>query len=156
MRSKTNDWSTIPAIMEMNCRGWLRLVLACAVISMMAARTSGVDSLKISGRVTGGSGKHTIYVALWDAESFLKQPVQRVRIEPGTTASFQFQIAAGRWALSAFEDQNDNGVLDMGVFGPKEPSGFWHAFRAWRKPRFDDVAVQVDRDITDANIELKK
>lgn len=132
------------------------MVLACAVISMIAANTSGVDTLKLSGRVIGGSGKHAIYVALWDEQSFLKQPVQRVRIEPGAAASFQFQMPAGRWALSAFEDQNDNGVLDMGVFGPKEPSGFWHAFHAWRKPRFDDVAVQIDRDMANANIELRR
>jgi uncharacterized protein (DUF2141 family) len=140
----------------MNRRASLRVVLVCAALFMIAANSSGVDTLKLSGRVIGASGNHAIYVELWDAQNFLKQPVQRVRIERGAPTNFQFQIPAGRWALSAFEDQNDNGVLDMGLFGPKEPSGFWHPFHAWRKPRFDDVAVQVDRDITHANIELKK
>lgn len=140
----------------MNQRLLLRIILAAATIFIMPARVNGGDSINLSGKVIGGSGKHAIYVALWDAQNFLKQPVQRVRIEPGAIPSFQFQIPAGRWALSAFEDQNDNGVLDMGVFGPKEPSGFWHPFHAWRKPRFDDVAVQVDRDTTSVTIELKK
>ena len=43
----------------------------------------------------------------------------------------------------------------MGVFGPKEPSGFWRPFHGWRKPRFDDVAVQIDQNTTDAEIKLK-
>jgi uncharacterized protein (DUF2141 family) len=140
----------------MNWPTVLRVVLACAAIFMIAASSNGVDMLKLSGRVMESSGKHAIYVALWDAQNFLKQPVQRVRIEPGAAANFQFEIPAGRWALSAFEDQNDDGVLDMGTFGPKEPSGFWHPFHAWRKPRFDDVAVQVDHDMTNIDIELKK
>jgi uncharacterized protein (DUF2141 family) len=57
--------------------------------------------------------------------------------------------------VSAYEDKNGNGVLDMGLFGPKEPSGFWRPFHAWRKPRFDDVAVDVGRDIADANVTLR-
>ncbi|HUN61922.1 MAG TPA: DUF2141 domain-containing protein [Candidatus Sulfotelmatobacter sp.] len=140
----------------MNQRLLLRISLTLTATLIILAGSRGGESIHLSGKVSGGSGKHAIYVALWDAQSFLKHPVQQVRIEPGAAASFQFQIPEGRWALSAFEDQNDNGVLDMGVFGPKEPSGFWHPFHGWRKPRFDDVAVQVDRDTTDVTIELKR
>lgn len=140
----------------MNQRLFLRISLAVTALLTILISAKGGNSISLSGKVTGGSGKHAIYVALWDAQTFLKDPVQRVRIEPGAPGSFHFQIPAGRWALSAFEDQNDNGVLDMGVFGPKEPSGFWHPFHAWRKPRFDDVAAQVDRDTSDITIELKK
>ncbi|MBV8842790.1 MAG: DUF2141 domain-containing protein [Bryobacterales bacterium] len=64
-----------------------------------------------------------LYVALWEADGFLKRPVQQVRIEPGAERIFRFEVPAGRWAVSAFEDRNGNGVLDMGFFGPKEPSG---------------------------------
>src|SRR5205807_5889173 len=52
----------------------------------------------------------------------------------------------GRWALSAFEDRNGNGVLDTGLFGPKEPSGFWHPFTGHHKPRFEEVAFVIDQD----------
>ncbi len=57
--------------------------------------------------------------------------------------------------MSAFEDKNGNGVLDMGVFGPKEPSGFWRPFTAWRKPCFADVASQIDRSLADAQVMLR-
>jgi uncharacterized protein (DUF2141 family) len=57
--------------------------------------------------------------------------------------------------VSAFEDLNDNGILDMGFFGPKEPSGFWRPFHAKRKPRFDDVASQIDNTVSDADVKLR-
>jgi len=75
-------------------------------------------------------------------------------MRPGEPAEYHFEVAPGRWALSAYDDLNDNGKLDMGAFGPKEPNGFWKPFHAWRKPRFDDVAVEVDHDIGNADIRL--
>ena len=103
----------------------------------------------------GASGKSVLYVALWQAENFLKLPVQQVRIEPGAEPIFQFEVPTGRWAVSAFEDRNGNGVLDMGLFGPKEPSGFWRSFTSWHKPRFEEVASLMERDNTNADITIK-
>ncbi|HEX4308820.1 MAG TPA: DUF2141 domain-containing protein [Acidobacteriaceae bacterium] len=103
-----------------------------------------------------GPRSHAVHVVLWDAAGFLNKPVKEIVIEPQASPDYHFEVRAGRWALSAFEDENDNGKLDMGAFGPKEPSGFWRPFHAWRKPRFDDVAAEVDRDVTDADIRLGK
>ena len=109
----------------------------------------------VSGSVSGASGRHPVYVALWTEQTFLKTPVQSVRIAPGDETRYQFTVPPGRWAVSAFEDRNDNGVLDMGLFGPKEPNGFWRAFTGHHKPRFEEVATVVDHDVSDANIALK-
>ncbi len=125
-----------------------------AVILATCAIGFGANTVTLSGKVTGGSGKHTIYVALWDEHNFLHKPVQQIRIAAGTTPDFHFNVPPGRWALSAYEDKNENGKLDMGLFGPSEPSGFWHPFHAWRKPRFSDVAVQVDYEIDGIEIKL--
>jgi uncharacterized protein (DUF2141 family) len=137
---------------------WLvaAIIITSAAISTAPGQTPAPALVNLSGNVSGGSGKHAIFVALWDRSGFLKHPVQQVRIEPQAEPHFQFQIPVGRWAVSAFEDANDNGVLDMGIFGPKEPAGFWRPFHAWRKPHFDDVAVQIDRNTTDADIRLKR
>ena len=110
--------------------------------------------ITLAGRVLGGSGRHAIYVALWDEKDFLGHPVRQLVFRPEEPPVFHFVIPPGRWALSAFEDENGNGILDMGHFGPKEPSGFWHPFHAWRKPRFSDVAVLVEGDTADADIHL--
>jgi uncharacterized protein (DUF2141 family) len=126
-----------------------------AILAAAALLAASPASFAVSGRVTGGSGKHAIFVALWQEDGFLKAPVQRARFEAGGATDFHFDVPPGRWALSAFEDVNGNGVLDMGMFGPKEPSGFSKPFTAWRSPKFDDVAFALDRDMANADIALK-
>jgi uncharacterized protein (DUF2141 family) len=109
----------------------------------------------IAGHVLGASGKSSIRVALWSEAGFLRTLVEQVRIGPGQPPDFQFTVRPGRWAISAFEDRNENGVLEMGAFGPKAPSGFWRSFHAWRRPRFADVAVQVNTSIGGVDVTLK-
>ena len=131
--------------------------IVAGVVALLVARTAvaAPQTFKLSGRVLRSSGKSVVYVALWQADGFLKRPVQQVRFEPGEPPLFQFEVPAGRWAVSAFEDRNGNGILDMGLFGPKEPSGFWRAFTGWHKPRFDEVASIIERDTPNADITLK-
>ena len=139
-------------------RGWLCVAIIIYSTTIFTARGQAPAPVlvSVSGNVSGGSGKHVIFVALWQRDEFLKHPVQQVRIEPHAEPHFQFQVPIGRWAVSAFEDVNDNSILDMGAFGPKEPSGFWHPFHKWRKPRFEDVAVQIDQNTADADIKLNR
>jgi uncharacterized protein (DUF2141 family) len=120
-----------------------------------AAATPAAETFKLSGRVTGSSGKNNLYVALWQADGFLHHPVQQHKVAAGADPVFEFEVPAGRWALSSFEDRNGNGVLDVGMFGPKEPSGFWRPFNGHHKPRFDEVASQIDKDISNIEIMLK-
>jgi uncharacterized protein (DUF2141 family) len=133
------------------------LLLAIALIGAVGASTTDTSSatFKLSGRVTGASGKNAIYVALWQADGFLVRPAQTRRIAAGDEPVFHFDVPAGRWAISAFEDRNGNGTLDMGAFGPEEPNGFWRPFVAPRKPEFGDVDTLIDRDIQNASVILK-
>jgi uncharacterized protein (DUF2141 family) len=133
----------------------LFLVLALVPSYRAPAQTPVPPTFNLSGKVLNASGAHSIYVALWDEAHFLGQPVQQIRIAPGAPLVFQFSVPPGHWALSAYEDMNNNGILDMGLFGPKEPSGFWHPFHAWRKPRFADVSVLIDRDMRSIDISLQ-
>jgi uncharacterized protein (DUF2141 family) len=111
-------------------------------------------SAVVSGHVAGSSGKHSVYVALWAPTGFLEKPAQALRFDAGVEPAFAFTVAdGGRWAMSAYEDVNENGVLDQGFFGPKEPSGFSVPFKKWRKPTFDDVVFDVLGDV-DAGIAI--
>jgi len=98
------------------------------------------------------------WIAIWATAAAVhaqEVPIQEIRIEPGHDARFRFAVAPGRWAISAYEDRNENGLLDMGLFGPKEPSGFWRPFRGKHKPHFDEVVVAVDRDCADVVVALR-
>ena len=109
----------------------------------------------ISGRITGESGKHTVWVALWDEKTFLNgDPPRGARFDAGVAPAFSFEADAGRWALSAYEDENENGKLDVGMFGPKERSGFSVPFHKWRAPKFEDVVFTAVSDVPDAGVAL--
>jgi uncharacterized protein (DUF2141 family) len=133
----------------------------CSLVMLSAAATAirmlgQQQTVTISGRITGASGNHPVYIALWDASGFLNHPSQQIKFAPHATAEFRFQVAPGNWAISAYEDENENGKLDMGIFGPKEPSGFWRAFHGWHKPRFAEVSSTVAKDVINADIQLHK
>jgi uncharacterized protein (DUF2141 family) len=130
------------------------LVAWTIVVPGIASNADSTAKVSISGRVIGSSGTRTVYVMLWDSTGFIKNPVRQLRLRPDAEKSFSFSVAPGRWAVSSFEDRNENGLLDMGFFGPKEPSGFWRPFHEKRKPRFDDVASQIDRAISNADVKL--
>ena len=128
------------------------LILASPVAQ---ASTAGPRSVKLSGRIAGWSGKHPLYLALWNEKEFLVRPAQGRKLNAGDEALFDFDVSIGKWAVSAFEDLDGNGNLNMGMFGPTEPNGFWKPFRAWRKPRFADVAVLIDHDTANATLQIK-
>ncbi len=138
----------------MSSRALACLALLASVFCAGQSSAPAPGTFRLSGHVIGGSGKHYLHVALWDRAGFLDQPVREIVVHPGEQAEFRFEVPRGRWALSAYDDLNDNGKLDMGAFGPKEPNGFWRAFHGWHKPHFDEVAIEVDRDILDADIHL--
>ena len=126
-------------------------------LALMPAESGAEEtrSITIAGKVLGWSGSHTLRLALWRADHFLEKPFQTVSIPAGHPAEFSFSASPGEWAVSAYEDVNENGTLDMGLFGPKEPMGFWRPFTAHRKPTFKDVSMVVERDLTNVEIRLK-
>ena len=127
--------------------------LACLALATGAAQQS--PTVRISGHLIGWTGKHTAHVALWNDSTFLHTPVREIVLAAGGDSAYTFDVAPGKWALSAYEDRNENGKLDMGLIGPKEPAGFWRAFHGWHKPWFRNVAVDVTADVVDANVKIK-
>jgi len=121
---------------------------------VLFAQSPPSGTFTLSGHVRNASGQHTIYVLLWQVNG-LTETHREIRIEAGREPHYEFHVPAGKWAISAYEDRNENERLDMGMFGPKEPSGFWPAFRGRHKPRFDEVATTIDGDVPDADIVLR-
>ena len=70
----------------------------------------------------------------------------RAPAKAGTMRFVVADIAPGRYALSAFHDENDNGELDANLLGiPSEGYGFGNdASAAFGPPRFEAAAVDVD------------
>jgi len=88
----------------------------------VAGHAQAPKVFRVSGTIREASGAHTIRVHLWSAEAFSPHPRRDVLL-PARDVTFAFRVPSGRWAISAYEDLNENGTLDRGVFRPKEPSG---------------------------------
>lgn len=82
-------------------------------------------TLKIEG-IENAQG--FLYVGIYDSEtSFMKKPVYGFRVDVKDKALIVpcKGLPAGIYAISVFQDENGNGVLDTGSFGrPTEKFGF--------------------------------
>jgi len=73
------------------------------------------------------------------------------------SVSFKFKgIQSGTYGIRCFQDENGNGKLDKGMFGPKEPWGMsWQGDKPAKWPKFKHIAFKVKSNIKDIQIELK-
>ena len=72
--------------------------------------------------------------------------------------AFRFEdVAPGVYGLRCFQDVNGNGILDKGVFGPKEPWGMsWQGDKPARWPKFKHICFEITANITNLIIDLKE
>jgi len=77
--------------------------------------------------------------------------------EKAKKVAFTFEyVPADTYAIQVFQDVNDNGELDMGMFGPKEPWGnYRHKRPKFRGPKFEEMAFEVKENLSDIQITLK-
>lgn len=122
----------------------------CALATLFAA--GGACAADLTVYVKGvKTQKGNVLVVLYDsANTFLKPGAQAaVQISPAKAAeaSVVFRdLPAGRYALTAFHDENANGKLDFNIAGsPLEAVGFSNdAFGTASAPLFDQAAIDFN------------
>jgi len=105
----------------------------------------------------------TIFIALLNEKEFSGQENYRFGLRLKASASgeqktfFTFKdVPAGVYAIRCFLDTNDNGKLDMGLFGPKEPYGFYKPMQVkTRAPVFAEVSFVVAANTDDIHVVLR-
>ena len=89
-------------------------------------------------------GKGQIVVELYDSEaSWLDKPLQNMRF-PAEQSQQQaaFSLPYGAYAISIYQDVNENGELDRNFIGiPKEPVGFGNNHKPLGEPKFKAARV---------------
>jgi uncharacterized protein (DUF2141 family) len=92
-----------------------------------------------------------VLAALYDsATTFMQQPSARARFKmkaaQGEVQYVFHDLPAGKYALSVFHDENDNGKLDKNFVGyPREGYGFSNGARAsGGPPEFSQAAFDFD------------
>ncbi|MDQ8020722.1 MAG: DUF2141 domain-containing protein [Moraxellaceae bacterium] len=106
------------------------------------------------------SNKGNVSVGLFDkAETFPKSFAvgQRVPADKSVVEIVFRDLKPGSYALSAYQDENENQELDRGMFGiPKEPYGFSRdALGDKGPPEFRDARIELTEAGTRIRIKLR-
>ncbi len=127
------------------------LVAAAAIAAALPDAVTAADLKVVLNNFRGSGG--TAYVALYDkAELFPKDGKnnygQFFPVTGATGTVIFLGLKPGRYAVSAYHDENNNGHLDTNLLGmPVERYGFSRdAAGSSGPPIFDDAAVDVEED----------
>jgi uncharacterized protein (DUF2141 family) len=92
-------------------------------------------------------------------------PQYRIMIQPSQEeleqkkVVFEFKdIPEGVYSIKCFQDTNGNMKFDKGLFGPKEPWGFYFPDNesiSGRRSNFDEICFELNQDLSGVKIELQ-
>jgi uncharacterized protein (DUF2141 family) len=125
-----------------------RLGAALITLTALAAAetTAAADPGTITFVMTGlRNDRGTARCALHDKpEAFPRKPAQAAAeasasIKGGVATCVFSSVRAGAYAISGFHDENDNGKLDLGLFGPTEGWAASNDARGAFGPKFSDA-----------------
>ena len=127
--------------------------------AFLSVSVSAADLTVTVDGINNNDGK--IVVGLFNApEAFPRGKVFNGQITPaikGAVTVIFKDVAAGRYAISAYHDVNGNGRLDANMMGiPSEPYGFSRdALGQMGPPKFEDAAFTVDKSPVSLTIHVK-
>jgi uncharacterized protein (DUF2141 family) len=104
----------------------MKRVLIAAVLLVVSATSFGQKKLTI---IVDGieEVKGSLFIGIYNSGStFLKKTYRGAKIDvTGKVEELSLELPAGEYAISLFQDLNDNSKLDKGLFGiPTEKYGF--------------------------------
>jgi len=103
--------------------------------------------------------KGKIVVAIYkDKSGWLENPFQnRILSTSEVIQTASFKVPYGTYAISIFQDLNENEELDQAIFGiPKEPIGFGNNYRPLGKPKFESALIEHNATSKPQEIKLFK
>lgn len=121
------------------------VALVVLVMTLSASNFSGQQSsLNIEVlNIKKNSGKIVVEIYK-DKSSWLKSPFRRITLptdENSKTTSLN--VPPGKYAVSIYQDTNENGKLDQNFLGiPKESIGFGNNYKPFGKPSFESALIE--------------
>ena len=139
------------------------IMIVLAFSFVFGARAAAQGTHSVSGRIRfHENGK--IHVLIVPRDGFGEKTGDRGLVldvgpaekKAGRVAFAFHNLPPDDYAIQAFQDENGNGELDTGTFGPKEPWGFYKDVRpTFRGPKWEEVKFRVDKDLTNIQMEVK-
>jgi len=131
---------------------------ALALAALAGTAQAGTLTLDLNGVA---AGKGPLVIALYDSDkTFLRKPM-RTLTAPAGEAAMQVQlpdVAPGEYAVSLYQDINNNGKMDTMMFGiPSEPTGTSNnAVGNFGPPKYEAARFTMAPDGKTLAIELHK
>jgi uncharacterized protein (DUF2141 family) len=123
------------------------IIISALMLMSVALCAQHRLTIKVDG-ITKVKGQ--LMVAVYDEDNFLRKPVAGtiVKVDSQQMTVVIDSLSAGIYAISAFQDENDNGKLDANAFGmPVEPYAFSNNAKGeYGPPKFKDCAFKVEED----------
>ena len=134
------------------------LAFAIMLIPFTTFKSFGQELLAI--KITNvKKNKGNIVVEIYNSkQSWLKTPFRKM-VLPGDqdvqTASFQ--VPYGKYAITIYQDLNNNGEPDMNFLGiPKELIGFGNNYKPFGEPKFKSSSILFETTSKSQEIKLYK
>jgi len=129
--------------------GFMKKAAVIIVMFMALGVTLSANELTVTLEITGVKIKAgDVYVALYDSAKAFQEEMPCAKFRQDSDSSVVYietRLSEGFYQVSVFQDENNNSVLDTGLFGiPKEPFGL-SGYRGRGIPgNFDKLKVWVD------------
>ena len=136
------------------------LILLFTVVLILAAATQspGQQPMDIQVKdIEMGSGE--VVIEVYNSKSdWLQKPFREVKLSPeNKLQTVTFDLPYGNYAISIYQDSNENGELDRNFIGiPKEPIAFGNNHRPFGEPDFESSTITFDASYQPQEIELYK
>lgn len=124
-----------------------RLTIGLVLLSLTLAASKSPDPqsplhIKILN-VQKNRGKIVVEIYK-DKSDWLKSPFQKISLSTGdSSGEVSFEVPYGKYAISIYQDINENGKLDQNFLGiPKEPIGFGNNHKPLGKPDFESALIE--------------
>ncbi len=130
------------------------LLLLLPLALFATAKTGATLTVTLEG---GKPGEGEFVVGLFDAQARWLKEVKRearVRVDPDGKAVVVFEdLPAGTFAISTYQDRNENGKIDTFLGVPREPYAFSNGARNMFGPAgFDEAAFEFGEEDLDLAI----
>ena len=136
----------------------ISLTLSIVAILFTALKPSEQEILEIkitNIKINSGNVVVEIYN---DKTNWLKSPYRKLSvpsIQNVQTASFQ--VPYGKYAVTIYQDLNENGEADMNFLGiPKELVGFGNNYKPFGEPKFKSASIEFGKTSKSHAIKLYK
>jgi uncharacterized protein (DUF2141 family) len=123
----------------------LTIILVLLSLTLPASKSLGQQPLLHIKIVNVEKNRGKLVVEIYkDKSDWLKSPFQKTILPTDESSQrASFNVHYGKYAISIYQDINENGKLDQNFLGiPKEPIGFGNNHKPLGKPDFESALIE--------------